>query len=246
MKKIKFVLILVLLVFVFAAQAEAAGLIKATSRFYFLQSWGESIRLFFTFSPEAKLNYAIDLADRRAEEINSSASDSAAVAKLSEKYIADINQAEKISTQVEDKTQAAEKIKEANLNQQQVLAEAYQKAPEEVLAVITDAQENSLNQVEKVISETQGPEAAQQYVQQVTQIQQVQRLERAELMPMESNPNAEPSQNAPNELYEIKEGQNLNPINPIQEGTDGNTEGQGGTIKPVEPVQMQQPAAPLY
>jgi acetolactate synthase small subunit len=249
MKKINIFLILVLLTLVFAVQANAAdGLIKATSRFYFLQNWGESIRMFFTFSPDAKLNYSLGLADRRVNEINSSASSSSVITRLTKQYENHISQAEKISEKVIDKNQAIEKIREASLNQQQVLANVYSRAPEQALEAITNAQENSAKHVEKIISDVQGSDAAQKYTNQVLQIQQTQMLQRAEPVPMENSPNADPSQSIPNNLNEIKQGQGLNPLNPGQElkslnpinelGDAGDGES-GNQAEPVAPVPMQ-------
>lgn len=225
--------------------AFTGGLFNATSKLYFLQQWGEGVRMFFTFSKEAKLDYLLTLTDKRAKEINTSASDSNAVKKLANDYTNNYNQAEKIATEVSGKENAVKKIEEANLRQQQVLADVLQKVPEQARTAITDAQENSAKHVEKIISDTQGEDAAQKYVQQVQQIQQAGKVAPVQ-MENNPNPNSDPSQNVPKELNSINQGNQLNQLNPINSGQQGQTGG-GGIMQQAEPIptnQLNQPPVP--
>lgn len=231
MKKTTIALILVLFLFGFAAQAHAAGFVKPSSRLYFLQSWGESVRMFFTFSREAKINYLIALSDRRVEEMQTAPT--AAVAGRYQKHFESLDD---LATQVKDQEGAAEKIREASLRQQEVLAKVYDHVPDEAKDAILNAQENSSKNVAAVVGDVLGADQEQKYSEKVGQIQQAEkeeRMERLERVEMESNPNANPENNSPRELRggnELKSGLELNPG-----GDDGNHD------QPVQPLPMNAP-----
>jgi hypothetical protein len=240
MKKTIIILILFLLVLTPSKIYASEGLIKPTSRFYFLQTWGEQIKLFFTRSSEQKLNYLLELTERRVDEMADNPS-----LVVTNRYEGHFKQLNELATQVQNKEQAAEKIRETNLSQQQVLSGVYSQVPEQAKDVILNAQENSSKHVAKTIETVEGSQKAQEYAAQVAQIQQAEKMgqvERLEQAPMESSPNSDPSQNTPKELKganPLREGQPLNPLNPAQD-TQGN-EG-GNRMQPAEPVQMNQPA----
>lgn len=225
---------------VFSSSVSASeGFIKPGSSFYFLQSLGESVRLLFTFSSEQKVQYLLELSDRRVEEMKNTSS-----AQVANRYQEHFRQLNEVSSQIQDKEQAVKKIKEANLRQQLVLARAYTQVPENAKAAILNAQENSSKHVATTIEAVEGNQKARQYLAQIARIQQLEKLgqvERLEQAPMEGSPNADPSQNVPRGLNESKEllpGQGLNPLNPEQEA--GNT-GEG-RLEPAAPIEMNAPA----
>lgn len=216
------------------------GLIKPTSRFYFLQVWGESAKLFLIRSPEEKINYLLELTNQRVVELQTSPSK-----QVSNRYEKHFENLGTLTPQVSNKKQVSEKITEASLDQQQILAKVYNQVSEEAQGAILDAQENSSKHVVKTIESVEGSQKAQEYANQVIQIQQAEKIEQVEKLeqvPMEASPNSDPSQNTPKELKDtnpLKEGQQLNPLNPAQD-TGGN--GDEGRMEPAAPVQMNQPA----
>jgi hypothetical protein len=217
------------------------GLVKPSSKLYFLQTFGESVRLFFTFSKEEKLNYLLQLTERRVEEIEDTPSP--AVVSRYEEHFQKLNE---LSSQAQNREQAAERIREASLRQQEVLARVYNQVPEPAKEAILNAQENSSKHVERTIEAVEGSKRAQEYIKRVERIQQLEKLgqlERLEPAPMEASPQTDPSQSTPQELRgtsPLREGQELRPINPALEsqGDSG-----GNRIEPVQPIQRNAPAS---
>jgi len=248
MKKSALIFLLILLLGTSSPAHASFGFFKPSSKLYFLQPTFESVRLFFTFSKQAKIDYLFDLAERRTDEMNIAPS-----AKTSERYTQHFQRLEEIIGQIENKEQkerVAEKIKEASLHQQEVLAKVYNQVPDEAKEAILNAQENSAKHVEKTIEAVEGTEKAKEYadeaakIQQIGKLGQIEKLERIQQAPMESSPNADPSQSAPKELKEgrgLLPGKELNPLNPIleQQGENG---GNGERMEPAKPVEMRQPA----
>jgi hypothetical protein len=239
MKKVIVFLILItfLLPLILYRVYAAENIIKPPSRFYFLQTWGEEIRLFFTRSPEKKIAYLTELTARRVEEMQEAPSPS--VVNRYENHYRELG---RLANEVENKDLASDKIKEASLTQQQALAEVYQQAPEPAQDAILKAQEHSSQHVTRAIEAIEGPEKAQEFAQQVAQIQQAARADQAEKAPMESGPNADPAESAPKELKgtnPLQEGQPLNQINT----TDDAAKNSGGNrSEPVVPIQIESPA----
>jgi len=242
-KTTTFVLSILFISFLATPAYASLGFIKPSSKLYFLQPALESVRLFFTFSKEAKTDYLIELADRRTEEINISPS-----IKIANRYSDHFDQLEKIveKTSEDKKEQVTEKIKESNLRQQEVLAKVYNQVPDEAKDAILNAQENSSKNVANVIEATQGTEKEKEYVKQIEQIQRVEKKERTERLKQalkEETPNANPSDNI---IKEIKSGQELNPLNPLNtlfedQQTGDNNQGENEKIEPASPAEIQQP-----
>ena len=237
----KFVIIsLVVLFFSISLPVYAdSGFFKPNSQLYFLQPMVESIKLFFTFSKEDKTDYLLQLTERRVDEMT--ADPSAASASRYQKHF---EQLEELASEIREKEQVIEKIKEASLRQQEVLADVYTKVPDEAKDAILNAQENSSKNVANVIETVQGIEKAQEYIQRVEQIQRVEKVERDERLeqvPMEGAPNADPSESIPRELNENKgllPGKELNSQNPIFDAQGSNS---GKEIEPTAPIEKQQP-----
>ncbi len=241
MKKIILLLILVTFAITLPRHIHASkDLIKPSSKLYFLQSWGESIKLFFTFSKEQKLNYLLQLTEKRVDEMNSVPS-----SDIADRYKEHFRQLEKLTTQTQNKQTVVEKIKETSLRQQETLAEVYNRVPQQARDAIINAQENSSKHVAKTIEAVEGPQKAQEYILRVTMIQQVEKTVQRELMeqaPMEGSPNADPSKNTPKELKgtnELNDQQELKSVNPLLEN-----KGEGTGNKPMEPAQPAQMNAP--
>lgn len=215
------------------------GLIKPSSKFYFLQTWGEQIKYFFIRSPEQKLNYLLALTERRIEEMESNPS-----VTVSNRYENHYQELNGLTNKMQNKQQATERIRETNLAQQQVLSQVYSKVPESAKLAIINAQENSSKHVVKTIENVEGVNQAQQYMIEIAQILQVEKvgqIEKTELVPMESTPNSDPSQNTSKELKgtnQLKEKQQLNPLYPVSENQAGNDVNNMG---PAQPVQMDKP-----
>ena len=153
----KATLVLILFVWVSSVSAPTAyaseGFIKSSSPFYFLQTLGESVRLFFTFSKDQKIDYLLELTDRRVSELADTASPAVAT-----HYEDTFKQLNELSTQVSDTQVAVDKIKEASLRQQQVLTTVYNKVPDQAKSAIQNAQENSLKHVTRAVEAIEGTE----------------------------------------------------------------------------------------
>ncbi len=212
--------------------------LKKPSRFYFLQTWMENIRLSLNFSNEKKLSYLFALTDKRVTEMENSSSP--ALTRLYEKHYQYLD---KLASQMENKNEVAARIRENNLRQQEVLAKVYEQVPESAKTGIINAQENSSKHVAKVVERVEGAQNAEEYLQMVTAIQQLEKLGQIELLeqaPLESAPNADPSQNTPKNLQESKgllPGQGQNPLNSALENQGGNN---GSQMEPATPAEKNQ------
>ena len=221
------VLLLVCLVSIFPVTVSATdGLIPPNSKIYFLQSWGESIQLWLTFSKEQKIEYLFKLTERRMSEFNNTPTSAVA-----NRYEDHYRQLGVLSAQVPDKEQVTERIKTSSLNQQQVLSSVYARVPQQAQTAILKAQENSSKHVANTIGVIEGSAEAQVYTQQAAAIQLVERMGQVEQVPMEGSPNGDPSQFTPRAL---KGTNQANPINP------GSAD-EAGQMQPVQPLQMNQP-----
>jgi hypothetical protein len=223
----KYIAILIVIFFcgmILPTKANAAGdFLKPTSSLFFLQSWGESIRLFFTFSKESKLNYLSHLNDKRISELQAYGSKNAQTAEmLAKKYEDNYKKIEALAPQGQDKSQIAEKIESNSIAQQKNLARVYQQVPEQAKPAILNAEVNSSKNVSAVL-EKASPEKAQNYANKVQEIQKAQMIDKAEKVEKESgNKGGSPEGRGPKPLNSIKGGQELNKIN-----GNNNSGGQG-------------------
>lgn len=227
MKKITVLFLLLLIVTVifpsntFASQ----GLVPPTSGLYFLQTWGENIKLFLTFSKDRKIDYLLDLTQRRVDEMTLDAS-----SKVGDRYAEHFQDLENLSSQVPDKSEVVQRIKEASLRQQSVLAGVYIKVPDVAKDAIINAQENSSKHVINTIQAVEGVKSADTYTAQVQAIQKAEQAGKIEQVQMESGPNPNPSDS---NINAIKGGQGINSLNSI------NGQNEGGGTQSVEPVPMK-------
>ena len=209
------IILITLIILNICLPAQAFAAINPKSNFYFLQSWGEIIRLFFTFSKEGKIDYLIQLTDRRAEEISNNALDldKEEMEKIIERYQDHFIEIKNISSEeIENKNQISQKVRRTNINQQQLLASAYQTIPEEKEELIVNAQKSSSENVFQVVKQIEGENAAENFLEQVQQIQQAQIVQKIEMAPMEGG------------ALQAGEGgggsKPSNPLNPLQEGKE--------------------------
>lgn len=221
--------------------------ISPDSNLYFLKTAGESERLALTFSNDGKVDYLLQLADRRVDELKSYPEmASGSVGKVAERYDEHFARLEQLENELTDKAQASEKMREASLRQQEILAEVYQNAPPEALPGLFNAQENSAKHVFQVVEKTEGREAAKQYVARIRQIQQMQQVKRQQRMPQEGGgPAADPSKtplNSLNSSNSLNAENQLNSLNQLNETNNG-AEGRGeAPMQPAAPAQFNSPA----
>lgn len=249
----KYIAILLILFFAVSMpqKSQAFGdFIKPTSPLYFLQSWKESLGMFFSFSNEKKLDNLQELSEKRVSELRDfGKSDAQTVQMLAKKYENNYREMERIALQMENKNQVAEKIKNSSIVQQETLARVYEQVPEKSQTAILNAQENSSKNVSAVL-EKFSPEKKAEYEQKVQQIQQMQKIqlmEKARIMEKESgNENGDPKNNNPNPLNEIKKGNDLNQTkneNSLNETNAEPNQDSGEKMQPAAPAQMQSPAS---
>lgn len=230
MKKVTVgVVFLLLFVFIFPESLLASrGLIPPTSRFYSLQTWGERVKLMLILPKDQKVDYLLSLTQRRTDEMVVGPS-----LQVSNRYAEHYQELKDLSLQVPDETNAVKRIKEANLNQQSVLAAVYVRVPAEAKEAVLGAQTNSSKQVASTIAVVEGDKSADKYKDQVQAILKVEMAGKVEQIPMESEPNPNPSEN---NINQIKGGQQLNQLNPIN---NQNGSGDGGQMQPAAPIPMR-------
>src|SRR3989344_8099356 len=151
MKK-SFLTLALLLVVVFSLPASASAAtsagVKPGSFFYFFDTTFEQISLFFTFSPEKKVEKALAYADERLAEVEAIAEEqnSNAVKTAITNYESNIALAAKKSKEVQDKGKAENLLtliaNNASKNQE-VLSAVLIKVPDEAKEAITQAIEAS-------------------------------------------------------------------------------------------------------
>ena len=136
--------------------------ITPDSPFYFLDKWGEKINLFFIFSSETKAEKALQFAEERIAEVKAMAEKNNVGAMQS----ADNNYQELIAL-ANQKTQEAKDngknveelaslITEKTLNHQEILAQVFEKVPEEAKVAIEQAIKTSRNGSEEAVKAVSG------------------------------------------------------------------------------------------
>lgn len=222
----KFSVLVVCLVFVatpLVAQA-SAGVISPSSKAFFLQTWGESIKYLFTFSKENRINYLIELSNRRVSEI-AATTDTKTLDTLTRRYDDYYQTIATLTPKVTDNKPVTDRIQTNNLRQQEVLARVYEQVPEQAKDAIVNAQTNSAKHVGETVEKVEGSAAATDYHKQVQVIQQARKVGQ---VPMQSDgPSADPSQNTPRALNSANGLNSLNEIN-----NTGSGDGQGSGAMP--------------
>lgn len=219
-------------------RVSAAGdLLRPTSPLYFLQSWGESVQLFFSFSKESKLNYLSHLNDKRILELQTYAgSDAQLAGELANQYESNYQKIEVLANEASDESQTADKVESKNLTEQDALAKVYNQVPEEAKPAILNAQMNSSKNVSAVLKKV-SPDKVEEYTQKVEEIQKAQMIGKAAKVEKESgNEGGNPEGRGPKTLNSIKGGNELNQINTT------NSTGSQGSQGRIQQAPMAAPA----
>jgi len=222
--------------------ADAKGFINPDSKLYFTQIWAEDIRLFFTFSKEKKIEYLIQLTERRVDELAQIQElDQKRASYITEHYHDHFAKMKKIVSGLSEDKKApnAEKIKSIGLVQQKELSALLNNnIPEDVNAQITDIQTQVGDTLTGMITDSEGSKAANEFIGELQAIQkmaQQNQMQKTVIMPMEAGaPSANPEETEPKELLPILEE---------REGMEILDQGQGFETEPSDKNPMM-PIAP--
>ncbi|PIZ56096.1 hypothetical protein COY23_03590 [bacterium (Candidatus Torokbacteria) CG_4_10_14_0_2_um_filter_35_8] len=165
-KKIFIVPILMMFLLVGVAQAQTSDLPKPgmlpDSSFYFLKSWKEGIGTFFTFGDLKKAERFLNLSEKRLAEAealadkNKSEMAERAVERYQEQLNLALAKAEEAKAEGLDADEVLAKVSEATLKHQAVLAEVYEKVPEQAKEAIQQAMEAGMREHEEALEAVSG------------------------------------------------------------------------------------------
>lgn len=203
----------------------SAGLIPPTSKLYFLQTLGESVKLYFTRGPQQKFDYLLGLTERRVDEAKLSAD-----SQVLSRYQSQMNEAATLAADLPGRDTAVQRITDASLRQQAVLAQVYMRVPDEAKGAILGAQTESSKHVANTIQAVGGLKRAEDYNKKVQVILRAEQIGQVEQVQMEGPPNGNPSDK---NINPINDGRGLNQLNPI------NDQNGGAGIQPAAPIQMK-------
>jgi hypothetical protein len=166
-KKLIITILIIPFLFVGLVQAQTDDLpdpgMLPDNPFYFLKSWSESIGTFLTFGEEKKAERFLELSERRLSEARALAEKERGdmAERAMEKYEEQLNKAMQRAEQAGERGMdidaLLERISERTLKHQEVLADVYERVPEEAREGIERAMENSMRGHEEAlqaISET--------------------------------------------------------------------------------------------
>lgn len=160
-KKLIIALLAIVVLSVGVAQAQIDELddpgVLPDSPFYFLKNWSEGISTFFTFNDLAKAERFLDFSEKRLAEANAlvEKGELELGQKAIERYQEQLNQALTKAQEAQakglDADEVMAKVSEATLKHQGVLAEVYEKVPEEAHSGIEQAMDAGLRGHEEAI-----------------------------------------------------------------------------------------------
>lgn len=164
----KLLLIPLLSIFLFAGVAQAqtndlpeSGLLP-DSPFYFLKNWSEGIGTFFTFGDVAKAERFLNLSEKRLAETNALVTKGKpeeaekAIGRYQEQLSRALAKAEEAKTKGLDVDEILAKVSEATLKHQAVLAEVYEKVPEQAKSAIERAMQVGMRGHEEALKAVSG------------------------------------------------------------------------------------------
>lgn len=164
----KLFLALLVLVFLSAGVAQAQtddlpepGMLP-DSPFYFLKSWSEAMGTFFTFSDVAKAERFMNLSEKRLAEANALVEKGKpeiaekAVGRYQEYLSRALTKAEEAKAKGLNTDEVLAKVAEATLKHQAVLADVYEKVPEQAKEAIEHAIEASTRGHEEALEAISG------------------------------------------------------------------------------------------
>jgi len=139
------------------------------SPFYFVKSWGRTVRSFFAFNAQEKAKLALRFANEDALAIKELCDKGECqlaekhCEKFQEQFQRAIQWTERAREEGRDIEELIERLKENHLRQQQVLASLLEKVPEEAKEGILNAIENSSFGLENAIERIQGKQNLEQF-----------------------------------------------------------------------------------
>jgi len=131
------------------------------SAFYFLKSWWEGIRMFFTFRATSKAKLHLDYAEERLAELNKliERKNYQYLERLQERYNYHLNKTEEIIDSLEkegkDVFDLVQKLEEHTIRHQAVLLRVLEKVPSQAKEAIQRALEKSKQGQERAIQAIQ-------------------------------------------------------------------------------------------
>ena len=165
-KKILMVSVLTMFLLVGVARAQTNDLPKPgmlpDNPLYFLKSWKEGIGTFFTFGDLKKAERFLNLSEKRLAEaeVLTDKGKSEMVERAVEHYQERLNLAltkvEEVKAKGLDADEVLAKVSEATLKHQAVLAEVYEKVPEQAKLAIQQAMEAGMRGHEEAIKAVSG------------------------------------------------------------------------------------------
>ena len=188
LKKLLFVPLLAIFLFAGVAQAQTNDLpepgMLPDSPFYFLKSWSEGIGTFFTFGDEAKAERFLNLSEKRLAEANALAVKGKpeiaekAIGRYQEQLSRALSKAEEAKAKGLDTDEVLAKVSEATLKHQAVLADVYERVPEQAKSAIERAMQAGMRGHEEALKAVSG-EKREEVMQNVEEKRQEveQRLE---------------------------------------------------------------------
>lgn len=139
------------------------------SPFYFVKSWGRTVRSFFAFNAQEKAKLALRFANEDVLAIKKLCDKGECqlaekhCEKFQEQFQRTLQWMERAREEGKDVEALIEKLKENHLCQQQVLASVLEKVPEEAKEGILNAIENSSFGLENAIERIQGKHKMEQF-----------------------------------------------------------------------------------
>ena len=177
-KKLLLGIFLSMFLFTGTAQAQVSELpepgLLPDSPFYFLKSWTEGIGTLFTFGDVAKTERFINLSEKRLAEAQALVEKGKpeiaerAIIRYQEHLNLALAKAEKAKTKGLDTDEVLAKVAEATLKHQVVLADVYERVPEQAKSAIEQAMQAGMRGHEEALKAVSG-QKREEVIEQVEQ-----------------------------------------------------------------------------
>jgi hypothetical protein len=181
LKKLLLVSLLVIFLFAGTVQAQTDDLPEAgmlpDNPFYFLKSWSEGIGTLFTFGDVAKAERFLNLSEKRLAEANALVTKGkpevaeGAIGRYQEHLGRAFTKAEEAKAKGLDVDEVLAKISEATLKHQAVLADVYERVPEQAKSAIQRAIQAGMRGHEEALKAVSG-QKREEVMKQVEQKRQ--------------------------------------------------------------------------
>lgn len=180
-KKLLLGIFLSMFLFTGTVQAQVSELpepgVLPDSPFYFLKTWSEGIGTFFTFGDIAKVERFLNLSEKRLAEAETLVEKGKpeiaerAIARYQEHFNLALAKAEEARTKGLDIDEVLVKVAEATLKHQAVLADVYERVPEQAKSAIERAMQASMRGHEEALKAVSG-QKLEEVMEQVEQRRQ--------------------------------------------------------------------------